>query len=113
MNQSEMTAKMEQGDGFIAALDQSGGSTPKALSGYGVQEGAAGGGNEGELIRDAGMVERRYGVPAAGHRDQAAFLRQCGRGPRQRDGGGIERRRLEGAERAVPDQGPACLESIR
>jgi len=40
MNQSEMTAKMEQGDGFIAALDQSGGSTPKALSGYGVQEGA-------------------------------------------------------------------------
>ena len=40
MNQSEMTAKMEQGDGFIAALDQSGGSTPKALSGYGVEEGA-------------------------------------------------------------------------
>jgi len=35
-----MTAKMEQGDGFIAALDQSGGSTPKALSGYGVEEGA-------------------------------------------------------------------------
>src|SRR6476620_10798319 len=40
MNQSEMTAKMEKGDGFIAALDQSGGSTPKALSGYGVEEGA-------------------------------------------------------------------------
>src|ERR671920_1711271 len=40
MNQSEMTSKMEQGDGFIAALDQSGGSTPKALSGYGVEEGA-------------------------------------------------------------------------
>jgi fructose-bisphosphate aldolase class I len=30
-----MTQKMEQGDGFIAALDQSGGSTPKALKGYG------------------------------------------------------------------------------
>ncbi|MBA2770447.1 MAG: hypothetical protein H0U34_00295, partial [Sphingomonas sp.] len=29
MNQSEMTAKIEAGDGFIAALDQSGGSTPK------------------------------------------------------------------------------------
>src|SRR5205085_2484753 len=28
------------GDGFIAALDQSGGSTPKALAGYGVEEGA-------------------------------------------------------------------------
>jgi fructose-bisphosphate aldolase class I len=40
MNQSEMTAKIEQGDGFIAALDQSGGSTPKALKGYGIDEGA-------------------------------------------------------------------------
>lgn len=40
MNQSEMMAKMEQGNGFIAALDQSGGSTPKALKGYGIEEGA-------------------------------------------------------------------------
>ena len=40
MNQAEMTAKIEQGDGFIAALDQSGGSTPKALKGYGIEEGA-------------------------------------------------------------------------
>jgi fructose-bisphosphate aldolase class I len=40
MNQSEMTARIERGDGFIAALDQSGGSTPKALKGYGVDEGA-------------------------------------------------------------------------
>ncbi len=40
MNQSEMTAKIEQGDGFIAALDQSGGSTPKALKGYGIEEDA-------------------------------------------------------------------------
>ena len=40
MNQSEMIAKMERGDGFIAALDQSGGSTPKALAGYGIDEGA-------------------------------------------------------------------------
>ncbi|MEJ7776077.1 MAG: fructose bisphosphate aldolase [Sphingomicrobium sp.] len=40
MNQSEMTAKIEVGDGFIAALDQSGGSTPKALKGYGIEEGA-------------------------------------------------------------------------
>jgi fructose-bisphosphate aldolase class I len=35
MNQSEMKQKMDRGDGFIAALDQSGGSTPKALQGYG------------------------------------------------------------------------------
>src|SRR3954464_8714831 len=40
MNQSEMMTKIEQGDGFIAALDQSGGSTPKALKGYGIEEGA-------------------------------------------------------------------------
>jgi fructose-bisphosphate aldolase class I len=40
MNQSEMSAKIQQGNGFIAALDQSGGSTPKALAGYGVDEGA-------------------------------------------------------------------------
>jgi fructose-bisphosphate aldolase class I len=42
MNQSEMTAKIERGDGFIAALDQSGGSTPKALKGYGIEEAAWG-----------------------------------------------------------------------
>jgi fructose-bisphosphate aldolase class I len=35
-----MTAKMKAGNGFIAALDQSGGSTPKALKGYGVEEDA-------------------------------------------------------------------------
>jgi len=40
MNTADMTAKMAAGNGFIAALDQSGGSTPKALAGYGVNEGA-------------------------------------------------------------------------
>jgi fructose-bisphosphate aldolase class I len=40
MNQAEMTQKMRDGNGFIAALDQSGGSTPKALKGYGVEEGS-------------------------------------------------------------------------
>jgi len=40
MTNEQMTAKMEQGDGFIAALDQSGGSPPKALHGYGVEENA-------------------------------------------------------------------------
>ncbi|WP_018342785.1 fructose bisphosphate aldolase [Cytophaga aurantiaca] len=30
--------RMHEGAGFIAALDQSGGSTPKALVGYGIQE---------------------------------------------------------------------------
>ncbi|MCW1403096.1 fructose bisphosphate aldolase [Novosphingobium sp. MW5] len=40
MNTEAMTAKMASGDGFIAALDQSGGSTPKALKGYGVEDDA-------------------------------------------------------------------------
>jgi fructose-bisphosphate aldolase class I len=38
MTRDEMAAKIEKGDGFIAALDQSGGSTPKALQGYGIEE---------------------------------------------------------------------------
>jgi fructose-bisphosphate aldolase class I len=42
MNDEKMTAQMESGRGFIAALDQSGGSTPKALKGYGIEEGAWG-----------------------------------------------------------------------
>ena len=42
MDQAEMMAKIEGGNGFIAALDQSGGSTPKALKGYGIEEGAWG-----------------------------------------------------------------------
>ncbi|KQN26099.1 fructose-1,6-bisphosphate aldolase [Sphingomonas sp. Leaf33] len=40
MNTQDMTAKIADGQGFIAALDQSGGSTPKALKGYGVEDGA-------------------------------------------------------------------------
>jgi len=40
MTNQDMIAKMKEGDGFIAALDQSGGSTPKALKGYGIEEGA-------------------------------------------------------------------------
>ncbi|WFL76885.1 fructose bisphosphate aldolase [Altererythrobacter arenosus] len=38
MNFEEMKAKIATGEGFIAALDQSGGSTPKALRGYGVSD---------------------------------------------------------------------------
>ena len=36
----EMLEQMQHGRGFIAALDQSGGSTPKALKGYGIDESA-------------------------------------------------------------------------
>ena len=40
MDTAEMTDKIAAGRGFIAALDQSGGSTPKALKGYGIEDGA-------------------------------------------------------------------------
>ncbi len=38
MSPQEMTARIARGQGFIAALDQSGGSTPKALRAYGVAD---------------------------------------------------------------------------
>ncbi|HUQ14291.1 MAG TPA: fructose bisphosphate aldolase [Novosphingobium sp.] len=40
MNHDAMRERVRTGQGFIAALDQSGGSTPKALKGYGIEDGA-------------------------------------------------------------------------
>lgn len=40
MQFNDMRDKIAAGQGFIAALDQSGGSTPKALKGYGLEEDA-------------------------------------------------------------------------
>jgi fructose-bisphosphate aldolase class I len=40
MTLDDMKQRIARGTGFIAALDQSGGSTPKALRGYGIEEGA-------------------------------------------------------------------------
>lgn len=40
MSKAEMTKQIAAGKGFIAALDQSGGSTPKALKQYGISESA-------------------------------------------------------------------------
>src|SRR5690625_1439626 len=45
MQQSQLD-KIKNGKGFIAALDQSGGSTPKALAAYGVSEDAYSGEDE-------------------------------------------------------------------
>ncbi len=46
---SDMLAKIRTGKGFVAALDQSGGSTPKALRLYGIQE--------SEYSDEAGMFD--------------------------------------------------------
>jgi fructose-bisphosphate aldolase, class I len=40
MTNQQQTERMSSGKGFIAALDQSGGSTPKALALYGIDEGS-------------------------------------------------------------------------
>ena len=40
MTQAAQKKQIQSGPGFIAALDQSGGSTPKALNLYGVSENA-------------------------------------------------------------------------
>src|SRR5699024_11478539 len=47
MNEQQLD-KVKNGKGFIAALDQSGGSTPKALKAYGVPESAYS--NEDEMF---------------------------------------------------------------
>ena len=46
MQDPKMMEKIATASGFIAALDQSGGSTPKALKGYGVEEDAYSGDEE-------------------------------------------------------------------
>ncbi len=53
MSDAKMLKKITEGKGFIAALDQSGGSTPKALLGYGIEEsGYAGEAEMYALIHD-------------------------------------------------------------
>ena len=46
MSHTEQRSKIVSGKGFIAALDQSGGSTPKALANYGVEADAYSGDDE-------------------------------------------------------------------
>ena len=73
MNQQQLT-QMRTGKGFIAALDQSGGSTPKALKLYGVDESAYS--NEDEMFDVIhAMRSRMVTSPAfTGERVLAAIL---------------------------------------
>lgn len=54
---SQMCAQMENGKGFVAALDQSGGSTPKALGLYGVD--ASDYANEAEMFAEIQNMRER------------------------------------------------------
>jgi len=69
----EMRQRIREGDGFIAALDQSGGSTPKALKAYGVSESAYS--NETEMYdRMHEMRTRIMTSPAFDDRVAGAIL---------------------------------------
>jgi fructose-bisphosphate aldolase class I len=57
MNRTEMMQKVRDGNGFIAALDQSGGSTPKALKAYGFEERAWS--NEEEMFALVHQMRKR------------------------------------------------------
>lgn len=57
MSKDTQTQQMTSGDGFVAALDQSGGSTPKALKLYGVDESAYG--NDTEMFDLIHAMRRR------------------------------------------------------
>jgi len=54
---SEQLERMSNGKGFIAALDQSGGSTPKALLAYGVEESSYS--NEDEMFDEVHAMRTR------------------------------------------------------
>ncbi len=70
----EMRDKVARGEGFIAALDQSGGSTPKALAAYGVPETAYEG--EAEMFAEVHRMRTRIMTSAAfdGERILGAIL---------------------------------------
>src|SRR5690606_14107303 len=63
MEDPKMLTKIASGKGFIAALDQSGGSTPKALKGYGIEEGAWS--NEDEMFGLLHKMRTRIITPPA------------------------------------------------
>lgn len=57
MSKEEQRKKIAQSQGFIAALDQSGGSTPKALLQYGVEESAYS--NDDEMFAEVHKMRAR------------------------------------------------------
>ena len=73
MNQEQLD-KVSTGNGFIAALDQSGGSTPKALKLYGVEETAYNG--EAEMFDQVHAMRSRIVMSPAfdGRRVLGAIL---------------------------------------
>jgi len=94
MADNRMMAQMSSKDGFIAALDQSGGSTPAALRLYGIPDSAYGG--EPQMFKL--MHEFRVRIitsPAFnGQKVLGSILFEGGQGP----GGGKGRRQPDEAD---------------
>ena len=63
-NSEQQTAKIRNQPGFIAALDQSGGSTPKALSLYGIKPDAYSGDQQMFDLIHAMRNDSRYAASA-------------------------------------------------
>ena len=65
MTNAAQSEQMKKGNGFIAALDQSGGSTPKALKLYGIDESAYSGDAEmfalGHAMRSRSVTSEAFG----------------------------------------------------
>ena len=78
--------------------------TPGRASLEPLEKRAAGRGDVGEFLHDAGLRQRGHGVAATGDREELAFPRQSCRRPGNGDGGGFEgrasRRRRPG--RSIP-----------
>ena len=70
----KIAAKRIAGKGFIAALDQSGGSTPKALAAYGIPENAWGGDKEKMFALMHAMRTRMIVNPSFDQRISGAIL---------------------------------------
>ncbi|EGE56036.1 hypothetical protein RHECNPAF_770084 [Rhizobium etli CNPAF512] len=86
------------------------GDAGKFLAFHPFQEGAAGGRDIGEIVGNAGMVERRDGVAATGNRGQLSGCGALSGIFRGSDGCGIEGLDFEGAERTVPDERCGALD---
>jgi len=74
---TDMLTQIRDGQGFLAALDQSGGSTPKALADYGISEEAYA--NEQEMFDRVHEMRTRIITSAAftGERILGAILFAC------------------------------------
>ncbi|MFM7252584.1 MAG: fructose bisphosphate aldolase [Ilumatobacteraceae bacterium] len=95
-----MRARIESGDGFIAALDQSGGSTPKALQLYGIEPGSYSGDEEMFALMHAMRTRMMTSPVFDGRRVLGAILFE-GTMDRQVEGRGSAEY-LWGAKQVVP-----------